>query len=208
MAHLWQGGERSLELARGTCPDGSGSLYTNSSRSDARDVFRYAGYADCVGAPPPPRPWPRRRGSRTRTASTARPCQRRGSVAPRTSRRPHVATSGSRRAHPSARVRTVRHQGPPERFGRLPRSWRRSGRARRGQRAAARGHLPAHRRPGGPRAASASPPTCPSCSRRSTSTRPDVVVTDIRMPPTGTDEGIRAAALAARAPPVHRASSC
>ena len=33
---------------------------------------------------------------------------------------------------------------------------------------------------------------------------PDVVLTDIRMPPTGTDEGVRAANVAARAAPRHR----
>ena len=36
--------------------------------------------------------------------------------------------------------------------------------------------------------------TCRDCWHWSSRERPDVVVTDIRMPPTGTDEGIQAAA--------------
>ena len=45
-----------------------------------------------------------------------------------------------------------------------------------------------------------------SCCARSTSTRPDAAIVDVRMPPTHTDEGLRAAHDDPRPPPADRAS--
>ena len=50
------------------------------------------------------------------------------------------------------------------------------------------------------------PATRTSCWPRSSEHRPDVAIVDIRMPPTHTDEGLRAAQRSARAPPGDRRS--
>ena len=71
-----------------------------------------------------------------------------------------------------------------------------------------RGHRQAPRGPGRHRASSRCARTSTRCSPRSRPDPPDVVLTDIRMPPTGTDEGIRAATPAARDAPRRSASSC
>ena len=52
------------------------------------------------------------------------------------------------------------------------------------------------------------PTTCPGLLALVEEVGPDVVVTDIRMPPTGTDEGIQAAAQLRAAPSRRSASSC
>jgi len=64
----------------------------------------------------------------------------------------------------------------------------------RGQRAAPGGCLPARFGERGIRAGRDPPLTCRNSSRWWGEQHPDVVVTDIRMPPTETDEGIQAAA--------------
>ncbi len=58
-------------------------------------------------------------------------------------------------------------------------------------------------RAGGRGRSRSSPPsaTASSCSRRWTEHEPDVAVVDVRMPPTHTDEGVRAAVEARRRQP-------